>query len=972
MKLKKTLSSILATTMVLSTMATSVLANEMPEIPFGDKNQRASSIMLLSNDEQESSSESPVVSWYDENETEFVLTTANELFELATLVDAGNTFEGKTVKLGNDIDLGSTLFNPIGSYRNETAFKGTFDGQYNSIKNLSQNTWELNNGYYYGDLGLGLFGLVEDAIIKNLTIDGAEISGESGMCGTVAAAAYGDCIFENITVSNANVADYQYYAGGVVGWASGDHKYINCDVDETTTVAAQWGDFDNSTGGVIGGCGGSATIYMKDCDVACRIDAYNDVTSSYQWYAYRRCGMLIGNTGKTENVNGTTVAVAPQLTAEGCTVTYGPWANYTYCEFAGTSWPYVRVQAGVSNSAYSNPRYGHPKDANGNEVVDDNHMHNDGEDHMILCLFNQLFGGGQGTYGCETAEGVTIIDNALPARSVAIVNDEYKATLQDAIDATNGNGTVTLLKDVNESAIVKGSDVVTYSNEGVTIEMDGFTLTGNIVVEEGAVANLANGTIINEDSAVSAIETKGITTLTDVDITSERHAVRVEGGTTTINGGTYKVVVPVPYEKKTLHAVNVSDGGNVVIEDGTFIGPKGTELDSGAAVNIQADSTGVIYGGNFSGGKLNTLSCKGTLTVYGGLFDQDPTAYVASGYEAVETGESKYIFAVEPVNAKSIAVELVPTDDANVYDIKLKSESYQNINEFVSAELVFKNESTTFGNAPMQYEISGITGATTAQRAADDNKKDQYIISIPDGVDNRITGREFVIGQVTFAGQGTVNFSVENSKVVATKRDTHLEMYYQVNNDTLNIDNAKIINGEIEEIKRNVVIKVAYNHALNNVWEDSQITVTLKDGFGKVITEDISEGIVTFKDVQLGRLTVTLEAPGFRKFVYNTTLEEGADENDALVLNFWNNVKRATAEDPEAEIEEGRGFTNKNFLVGDIVMDYIVDEYDLAAVTSYYGMYGIENNDKFLMYDLNRDGNIDIIDVAFVLHTLNN
>ena len=53
-------------------------------------------------------------------------------------------------------------------------------------------------------------------------------------------------------------------------------------------------------------------------------------------------------------------------------------------------------------------------------------------------------------------------------------------------------------------------------------------------------------------------------------------------------------------------------------------------------------------------------------------------------------------------------------------------------------------------------------------------------------------------------------------------------------------------------------------------------------------------------------------------------------------------------------------------------MDYIVDEYDLAAVTSYYGMYGIENNDKFLMYDLNRDGNIDIIDVAFVLHTLNN
>ena len=61
-----------------------------------------------------------------------------------------------------------------------------------------------------------------------------------------------------------------------------------------------------------------------------------------------------------------------------------------------------------------------------------------------------------------------------------------------------------------------------------------------------------------------------------------------------------------------------------------------------------------------------------------------------------------------------------------------------------------------------------------------------------------------------------------------------------------------------------------------------------------------------------------------------------------------------------------------NFVVGDIVMDYTVDEYDLAAVTSYYGMYGLEDADKYIKYDLNRDGNIDIIDVHYVLHTLNN
>jgi len=362
-------------------------------------------------------------SWYNDTDTEFTLTTSKQLAGLAQLVDGGNDFVGKTINLNSNLNLNyvpegateSACFDPIGSYRNDTPFKGIFDGQGFTIENMSQNTWALNNGYYYGDLGMGLFGKVEDATIKNLNMDNASISGESGLCGTVAAVADGDCTFENITVTNSEVADYQYYAGGIVGWASGNHQYINCNVEASTTIAAQWGDFNNAVGGVIGGAGGSATILLKDCNVSCRIDAYNDVTSSYQWYAYRRCGMLIGDSGATKNVDGTTYADAPQLTCDNVTVTYDDWANYTYCEFAGTSWPYVRVQAGVSNAAYSNPRYGHPTDANGNEVINDNHVHNDGEDHFIECTFDQLYGGPCGDryhcYGTATHDGVTVVYN---------------------------------------------------------------------------------------------------------------------------------------------------------------------------------------------------------------------------------------------------------------------------------------------------------------------------------------------------------------------------------------------------------------------------------------------------------------------------------------------------------------------------------------------------------------------------------
>jgi|GEM_PF-856950 len=352
--------------------------------------------------------------WYNENDTEFIITTAEQLAGLAELVDGGNTFEGKTVKLAKDIDLyvlgdnGEPIsFNPIG-YGYNIVFKGTFDGQSHTISNLYQNGWAL--GLDYSTEGGGLFASVVDATIKDLTIDNAEVVMECIDMGVLVGYSYGNCTYENILVKNSTIANYQRYTGGVVGEVNGTQTFTNVDVVDTV-VSSLWGDFDCSLGGIVGGKWGEATLTFTNCDVACELNAYNDVTSSYQWYAYRRAGMLIGNSEETAKVGDTTYATATYLTAENCTVTYGDWANYHYCEFAGTNWPYVRVEAGYSCSAYSNPRYGHPTDANGNEVVDDNHVHNDGEDHFIECTFDQLFGGGQGVYGTATHDGVTVIYN---------------------------------------------------------------------------------------------------------------------------------------------------------------------------------------------------------------------------------------------------------------------------------------------------------------------------------------------------------------------------------------------------------------------------------------------------------------------------------------------------------------------------------------------------------------------------------
>ena len=108
---------------------------------------------------------------------------------------------------------------------------------------------------------------------------------------------------------------------------------------------------------------------------------------------------------------------------------------------------------------------------------------------------------------------------------------------------------------------------------------------------------------------------------------------------------------------KSLHALNV--GGEdvpaiVTVNGGTFVGPKDNNpseasLKSCAAVNVQSDGEVIINGGNFSKGKNKTLAKYGDtknnakLTVSGGAYDEDPSAYAATGYKAMQGGSLWYV-----------------------------------------------------------------------------------------------------------------------------------------------------------------------------------------------------------------------------------------------------------------------------------------------------------------------------------------
>ena len=132
------------------------------------------------------------------------------------MINDGNTFEGKIVKLGADIDFNNELQEPIGLMEpidgSAVVFAGTLDGQNYGIKNL-----KIDNSQ---GRSTGLFAVVQRATFKNLRIVSGEVraGGEkSNYTGVLLGYGYGvtviNCHNEGCKVFNTT----RGYTGGLIG-----------------------------------------------------------------------------------------------------------------------------------------------------------------------------------------------------------------------------------------------------------------------------------------------------------------------------------------------------------------------------------------------------------------------------------------------------------------------------------------------------------------------------------------------------------------------------------------------------------------------------------------------------------------------------------------------------------------------------------------------------------------------------------
>lgn len=211
--------------------------------------------------------------WYSETETEYTLDSAADLAGLAQLVNDGNAFDGKTVKLVSDIDLGGHNWTQIGKVgakdgkKDEKPFKGTFDAQKTDgtnavISNLKISkivpSTSVGNGY------VGLFGLTNSpAAIKNVTLENVDVSGGLYV-GAIVGMGYTGSEISNCHVKGAVKITGYWYVGGI-----GGNGYMgqvkNC------TVKGLAGSFikarNGSYVGGIWGYRGEGSQAIEDCAV---------------------------------------------------------------------------------------------------------------------------------------------------------------------------------------------------------------------------------------------------------------------------------------------------------------------------------------------------------------------------------------------------------------------------------------------------------------------------------------------------------------------------------------------------------------------------------------------------------------------------------------------------------------------------------------------------------------------------------
>ena len=506
----------------------------------------------------------------------YTIKVPSELAWLAQEVNKGRDFKGATFNVVANLDLNNEPWTPIG---HGEYFRGTFNGNNHTIANLFYHNTDTN------DWLVGLFGLVDNATIKDINFVDANVYAAGGWAAALVGAVSGNTTIENINVSGLvqieGKMDYDQagYIGVIVGGdLDGSHvtniNNITIDVDEDSYVKG-----NQFIGGVVGQTNNVTNLsnIESNIDVIAQEGIVGGIVASLQHNSVVTNCVCSGDVtrvtaeGKTENQYKRIGAIA------------GTWESsvgkvvFTDVEYTGT------LNAGNDMTTFDYAGYV-GRDLNTKDSATGRIFINGCE----WFAYNKIY-----------APSADVLNNALSNFS----------GVEIFVTANIDNGTEKILIE----------DDVTINGNGNEIKAGGDSSTGAYAFR-----------ILNGDVNINNAKVVG-------------GGVSVFGGSNVVFNGD-EVYVDCAYSNGARYAFYVIENSTLTINSGKFTWNSKKNNRRGY-VYAAAGSKVVINGGEFGVESPRTggITGDGEVVIYGGIFGFNPSNWVADGYSAVKNGSKWYV-----------------------------------------------------------------------------------------------------------------------------------------------------------------------------------------------------------------------------------------------------------------------------------------------------------------------------------------
>ncbi len=674
-------------------------------------------------------------SWYNTTDTEFTLTTAAQFAGFAAIANGtadgieADTFKGKTIKLGADIDLNNILWAPIGGRTSATLsgqIECTFDGQGHTISNLKV---EKGAAYEAVNMNIGLFGITRTGsfVAKNFTLNNVDIYGAASVAAVLGRTVNCTAKIENVTVTGDIKIEASTQNVGAICAQGYSPVITDCHVIGNDGSYIKAGT--KQVGGILGWSGESAkTTAVKNCSV-------ENVTISGQAYVGSIASIIqYGATVTDNSAKNVTLNVLEGVENNG----------YYYGTLVGS------VGAGYVSSAGANVA---PVTLSGNtaenvtvtlngEAVEapvEYGAHYEGTSYLTAKIGNDYYENiSVAIAAVKEDETIVLLDNVTvttPAHGQNALNHAR------AVSFTLDLGTHTLYADTGNSVIrfnitdsgatdnvtltIKNGKIVAGSNTwcavmaaGVSADVKAIMNLEDLTIESSKAGDLAvkawaNGVINANNVIVNATNGAGGFYAVGGEIVLDNCTVNQTGlhtspylsmavavsneGKLTVNSGTYSsepTAASEGYDQGSSHGSWVggvmSSGGTLIINGGTFsngnFGEDSLATAARAMFGIDAGGYLEINNGTFNALKnviylinnIGDAALNPTAAVNGGKFSADPTNNDGYGTVALPEGHAVFElveneFTIEKIVAKigdtpfaSLADAIAAADDGDV------------------------------------------------------------------------------------------------------------------------------------------------------------------------------------------------------------------------------------------------------------------------------------------------------------------